>query len=115
MSAFLEYVGRVGLLLVILLFLTGLPWPDISAVYDYIPVVINTLWFFNPYFPMSEFFLVVRTVILIELGLLLYRIVGTAAVYVASGRWEFGKKEADHGVGSSGIGGGGYGKGAPGL
>lgn len=85
MSSFLAYVGRIGMLLLFVVFLMGLSWPDITLYVTYIAYPINLLWFLNTFIDMTAVFAVTK----VALGLIFYvfslKIIKALIHFVASG------------------------------
>lgn len=114
MSSLLEYVARVGILLLFLVVIGSFPWPDISIYLSAIDTAVNTLYFFAPFVPIDLLFLLTQVTIVIELSLFGYRVMITIINFIASGTWHFGP-QTPHQIGEGSIGGGGYGRRPPGL
>jgi len=115
MSSLLEYVARVGILLLFLIVVGSFPWPDIEIYLGAIDTAINTLYFFAPFVPIRVLFFVVQSAIVIELAIVGYKIMISIVNFVASGTWHFGNPEPRPSIGEGSIGGGGYGRRPPGL
>jgi len=88
------YVIRVGLLLFGLAVILAFPWGDITPYLVYIPMIISKLWFFNTFFDMNTFFLLVQFELYIALFLIGKTIVLKLIHFLAGGSMQ-GAKDDD--------------------
>jgi len=111
----LAYGFRVAIVLFLLTVNAFIPWPDITPALALFPTAFNTLYFFNYFMPMYTVFWVFGIVFTIESIFFGWRFLTMIAVYIGSGQFVWGSRQEKHQIGEGSIGGGGYGKGAPGL
>jgi len=91
MSSIIWMVVRGAMVVMIILVLHALPWPDITPYLVYIQPFVNYTMIANPLVDMQTAFLVVKIVLVIELALLTFkRIVLPVFHFVSSGSFSGG-------------------------
>lgn len=87
MSQFLSGIVAVGILGIIVVFISSLNWPDITDYLSNIQTAVNYLYFFNTYIPINTLFTISGIVILYEFLIFSYKLLTAIASWISGRSW----------------------------
>lgn len=85
MSSIFEIVLRATLVLLVLVLLPGLPWPDITTFLPYFEQLFKMLWLLNPVFDVPTLFAIGKIILFLELIFIARRFIMSIIHFVTSG------------------------------